>query len=329
MADPASSFTAIAHPNIALIKYWGKRDVARNLPAVGSLSVTLDGLRARTSVGFDADLQHDQVILNGREDVGAARRVTACLDRLRREAGIRSGARVISDNDFPTGAGLASSAAGIAALVTAAAAALRLTLPAERLIDIACLGSGSAPRSLYGGLVAMRNLPDGCITCESVLAPESWPVSIIIAVTATEPKAVSSREGMELSRQTSPFYAEWVGGHEADLGAALEHVRQRDFAALGELAEHNCLKMHSVMMTTRPPLLYWTAATLACMHVVQQLRRGGVPVFFTVDAGPQVKALCAPGASEVVRQALAAVPGVQRIISSKPGSGARCISVDE
>jgi diphosphomevalonate decarboxylase len=329
MADPAIPFTAIAHPNIALIKYWGKRDVARNLPAVGSLSVTLDGLRARTSVGFDPDLQHDEVILNGREDVDTARRVTACLDRLRRAAGISSAARVISDNDFPTGAGLASSAAGIAALVTAAAAALKLSLSEQQLIDIACLGSGSAPRSLYSGIVAMRNLPDGRVACESVLAPEVWPLSIIIAVTTTEPKAMSSREGMKLSRETSPFYAEWVGGHDADLEAALEHVRQRDLAALGELAEHNCLKMHSVMMTTRPALLYWTAATLACMHVVQQLRRSGVPVFFTVDAGPQVKALCAPRASEVVRQALAAVPGVQRIISSKPGSGARCVSDDE
>ena len=328
MPDPATA-TAVAHPNIALIKYWGKRDVARNLPAVGSLSVTLDAMRARTTVGFDPALSQDRVTLNGREDPETARRVGACLDLLRHEAGVTSGARVVSDNDFPTGAGLASSAAGFAALITAAVAALGLDLPQDRLAEVTRIGSGSAPRSLYGGFAVMRNFPDGHVVCEPALAPVAWPLEVVIAVTATRPKTVSSRDGMELSRATSPFYAEWVHGHDADLDAAMEHLRRRDFAALAELAEHNCLKMHSVMMTTRPPLLYWTPATLECMQRVQVLRRSGVPVFFTVDAGPQLKAVCAPGASGAVRQALADVPGVTQVIVSGLGEGARVVSADE
>jgi diphosphomevalonate decarboxylase len=320
---------AVAHPNIALIKYWGKRDAARNLPAVGSLSVTLDGMRARTRVSFSPGQRHDSVTLNGRVDAETARRVTACLDLLRREAGTDWGATVVSDNDFPTGAGLASSAAGFAALVTAAARALRLESTAERLAEVARIGSGSAPRSLFGGFALMRNQPDGGVSCAPLLAPDDWPLEVVIAITATGPKAVSSRGGMAASRDTSPYYAEWVRSHESDLDAGEAAVQRRDFPALAELAEHNCLKMHAVMMSTRPPLLYWEPATLACMHRVRQLRESGVPVFFTVDAGPQVKAVCAPGAAPAVREALAVVPGVVQVVMSRLGVGARVVGADE
>lgn len=320
--------TAIAHPNIALIKYWGKRDPVRNLPAVGSLSVTLAALCARTTVHFDPDLAADQVTLNGREEPATVRRVAACLDLLRRDAGVSCHARVIAENDFPTGAGLASSAAGFAALVTAASAALGLRLAEARRAEIARIGSGSAPRSLYGGFALMRNLPDGGVLCEPALAAEEWPLEVVIAVTDTGPKGVSSREGMEISRKTSPFYAEWVRGHEADLDAALSSLRRRDFFALAEIAEHNCLKMHAVTMTSRPPLLYWAPATLACIRVVRGLRDAGLPVFFTVDAGPQLKAVCAPGGTSEVVAALRTLPGVTRIITSRLGQGARVLASD-
>lgn len=317
--------TAIAHPNIALIKYWGKRDAAHNLPAVGSLSITLDALRARTNVVVDPQAGADSVLLNGREDPVTAGRVTAVLDLLRRRSGIASAMRVVSENDFPTGAGLASSAAGFAALVTAAAAALGIGADAAELTEAARIGSGSAPRSLFGGFVLLRNGADGGVSCEPVLAPEDWPLSVIIAITTAGPKEISSRDGMTSSRETSPYYGEWLRSHDADLDAGLECVSQRDFVRLAELAEHNCLKMHAVMMTTRPPLLYWTPATLACLQAVRELRRTGTPVFFTIDAGPQVKAVCEPAASAKVAAALAAVPGVTRIIESGLGHGARLI----
>lgn len=317
--------TAVAHPNIALVKYWGKREDAGNLPAVGSLSITLDGMRARTTVEFAAALSADRVVLDGREDAETTRRVGACLDLLRRRAGSGLRAQVTSDNDFPTGAGLASSAAGFAALVTAAAAALGLRLAPEELTEVARLGSGSAPRSLYGGFALLRNAPGGGVRCEPWLGPAEWPLRVVVAITREGPKETGSRDGMAQSRATSPYYAEWVRGHAADLEAGMRLVRARDFAGLAELAEHNCLKMHAVMLTTRPPLLYWAPATLACMQAVLALRRAGTPVFFTVDAGAQVKAVCLPEAAAPVAAALAAVPGVSRVLESGLGAGARLV----
>ncbi len=313
---------AVAHPNVALVKYWGKRARAGNLPATGSLSLVLGGLATETSVQFDPALIRDRVLLDGREDAETTARVSACLDELRREAGVIARATVESRNDFPTGAGLASSASGFAALVTAGAGALGLHLDGQRLAEIARIGSGSAPRSLLGGVVVLTNR-DATTVCEQVTSPADWPLEIVVAVTTTGPKETSSRTGMALSEQTSPYYDAWVQTHGADLAAGLAAVRSRDFAALAELAEHNCLKMHAVMLTTRPPLIYWTPATLACLHRVQDMRRGGVPVFFTVDAGPQVKAVCLPGAADEVAAALAAVPGVLRILRSPLGEGAR------
>jgi len=313
---------AVAHPNVALIKYWGKRARAGNLPATGSLSLVLGGLATETSVRFDPALARDRVVLDGREDADTSARVTACLDELRREAGVGTCATVESRNDFPTGAGLASSASGFAALVMAGAGALGLRLTDQRLAEIARLGSGSAPRSLLGGVVLLTNR-DATTVCEQVASPADWPLEIVVAVTTTGPKATSSRIGMALSEQTSPFYDAWVQTHGADLAAGLAAVRARDFPVLADLAEHNCLKMHAVMLTTRPPLIYWTPATLACLHRVQELRRDGVPVFFTVDAGPQVKAVCLPHAAADVAAALAAIPGVLEILRSPLGEGAR------
>ncbi len=313
---------AVAHPNVALVKYWGKRARAGNLPATGSLSLVLGGLATETSVRFDPALRGDRVLLDGHEEPETTARVTACLDLLRREAGITAGAVVESRNDFPTGAGLASSASGFAALVTAGAGALGLRLTSQRLAEIARLGSGSAPRSLLGGVVLLTNR-DATTVCEQIAAPADWPLEIVVAVTTTGPKATSSRVGMELSEQTSPYYDAWVQTHAGDLAAGLAAVRSRDFTALAEIAEHNCLKMHAVMLTTRPALVYWTPATLGCLHRIEALRRDGVPVFFTIDAGPQVKAVCLPSRADEVAAELAAVPGVLRIMRSPLGEGAR------
>jgi diphosphomevalonate decarboxylase len=315
---------AVAHPNVALVKYWGKRARAGNLPATGSLSLVLGGLTTETQVVFDASLGRDRVLLDGREDAETTARVSACLDELRREAGVTTRAAVESRNDFPTGAGLASSASGFAALVTAGAGALGLQLPGQRLAEIARMGSGSAPRSLLGGIVLLTNR-EATTACEQVAAPAVWPLTTVVAVTTAGPKETSSRAGMVLSEQTSPYYDAWVATHGADLAAGVAAVQARDFTALAELAEHNCLKMHAVMLATRPPLIYWAPATVACLHRIQALRRDGVPVFFTVDAGPQVKAVCLPGAAGAVAAALAEVPGVLRVLQSPLGEGARLL----
>lgn len=315
--------TAVAHPNVALIKYWGKHDPRSNMPATGSLSLTLAQLHTRTTVEFSSAYDSDQLVLDGASAPAALPKVGAVLDRLRKYVGCEWYARVESANDFPTGAGLASSASGYAALTVAAAAALDAPLSTDELANIARLGSGSAPRSLYPGIVLLE--PDAeyrAITCRSLCAPDDWPLQVQVAITSRQHKAVASTGGMELSRQTSAFYPAWLSTHPADLSAAVNSVAQRDFAALAELAEYSCLKMHAVALSSRPGLLYWNDATLACMQRIRELRAAGVAVFFTVDAGPQVKAVCEAGASEEVRSALADCPGVLEIRSCGLGAGA-------
>lgn len=319
---------AEAHPNIALIKYWGKRDVPLNLPAVGSLSITLDTLWTRTRVQFDASLQQDRVHLNGREDDKETRRIGACLDLLRERAGCRLHARVDSRNNFPTGAGLASSASGFAALVIAADAALGLQLSPQDLSAYARRGSGSAARSIFGGYVewAHGERSDGSDSiARPLLDADAWPLSVVVAVTSTAQKAIGSTAGMNLTRDTAPYWDAWVATGEADLAEARAAIAARDFERLAAIAEYSCLKMHALAMSARPGLLYWNGTTVEGMHRVRQLRAQGHAVFFTIDAGPQIKAICLPESAAAVEAALRDLPGVLRVHRTGLGAGARRI----
>ena len=318
--------TAIAHPNIALVKYWGKTDHEQNLPAVGSLSITLDGLSTTTRVSFNPAATSDRFVFGGRVVPAMLSRVSACLDDLRRRVEVTTRAVVESDNDFPTAAGLASSASGFAALVVAADAALGARLTRTELAELARRASGSAARSIFGGFVELSLVDSGRRTeTRQLLEPAAWPLHVVVAVTETRPKTVGSTEGMVRTERTSPYYPAWVASSPADLGDARTALERRDFEALADVSESSCLKMHGVMMSARPGLMYWNGATVECIRVVRGLRAAGVPVFFTIDAGPQVKAICLPEASDRVRGELSAVPGVQRVMSVGLGDGARVI----
>ena len=318
---------AIAHPNVALIKYWGKADTAQNLPAVGSLSLTLAGLSTQTSVRFESALVKDEITINGASVDSALPQVERCLSELRQRAGVSKKAFVESINDFPTAAGLASSASGYAALVTAAAAALGLELTVEELANIARLGSGSAARSLYSGIVTLQKSNDGSsqVNCESISAPEDWPLTVLVAITSREHKTIGSTDGMERSKETSPYYQAWIQSHEHDLQHAIDYVGARAFQQLADVSEHSCLKMHAVAQTSQPPLLYWSGITLDLLQKVQELRAQQIPAFFTVDAGPQVKVVCLPEVADRVAQELHQVPGVLEIIRATLGQGARVV----
>ena len=310
---------AQAQPNIALIKYWGKRDVDRNLPAVGSLSVTLDTLWTRMSVEFSDSIQNDELEVNGVAGQLMLARVSRCIDLV---AGAdRPRAVVKSEGNFPIAAGLASSASAFAALVVAANKAVgktRETLPLARL---AGESSGSAARSLYGGFVELT-AGEKRIDVETIADVSDWPLDVVIAVTEESAKPVSSSAAMIRSAETSPFYSSWLEQQAVDLESARDAIRYRDFEKLAVVSEHNCLKMHSVMWASRPPVVYWRKATLACMDTIRSLQANGNPVFFTIDAGPQVKAICLPEATSTVRDALAACTGVIRTMESGLGEGA-------
>lgn len=310
---------ATAAPNIALIKYWGKRDRSRNLPAVGSISLTLAELQTRMRVEFDAALEEDCLTINGASEPGMLSRISRCLDAVAGPA--RSRARVDSVANFPVAAGLASSASAFAAVVVAAAKAAGLDADRQRLANLAGSASGSAARSLYGGFVELENRDDDVVV-RTLREPDEWPLRIVVAITSSGPKPVGSGEAMERSRLTSPFYRRWVDEQPADLAAARAAIDARDFGQLAAVAEHNCLKMHSVMWASRPPVVYWNSATLDCLQRVRELQAAGTEVFFTIDAGPQVKAVCTPDSEARVASALAELDGVEKVLASGLGPGA-------
>jgi len=318
--------TAHAQPNIALVKYWGKRDAVLNLPAAGSLSITLDALHTRTRVRFDDALAADDISLNGEHDEAQSRKIGAFLDLFRTRAGVTTRARVESGNDFPTGAGLASSASGFAALAVAADGALGLDLDARELSRLARRGSGSAARSIFGGFVEMATgmRDDGeDAFAAPLLDPSAWPLEVVVAITTREKKNISSRVGMDRTRDTSPFYRDWIATVPGDLATARAAVQTRDFEKLARVSEASCMAMHAVMLAARPALLYWNAATLECVRCVRALQAEGTGVFFTIDAGPQVKAVCLPDDALRVADALRDVAGVQDVLVSGLGEGAR------
>lgn len=313
---------AVAHPNIALVKYWGKQDRPGNRPAVPSLSVTLDSLYTHTHVRFDPALATDTFSINGRADEPAASRVTRCLDAFRALSGRDEFAMVTTRNNFPTGAGLASSASGFAALVVAADRALALNLPRTELSRIARRSSGSAARSVYGGFVEMPLDPEDEAAYPLLDAAE-WPLSVVVAVTETGAKTIGSTEGMQHTARTSDYYQAWLTAAGTDFLEARDAIEQRDFDRLARVSEKSCLKMHGLMLSADPGLIYWKQATVACLHRIRELRDQGVAVFFTMDAGPQVKAVCLPVHRAHVAASLASLPGVVEVLESGLGRGAR------
>lgn len=309
--------TAIAHPNVALVKYWGKASGPHNVPATPSLSLTLAAFSTTTTV---APARQDSLARNGQAVVDP--KVARFLAGLRERFGLPP-LSVETANDFPTGCGLASSASGFAALVTAIDGCFGLGLTTAERSAWARHGSGSAARSIVGGFGALRH--DGVDwTGEALLAAEAWPLKVVIGITTSRPKAVASTAGMERSRRTSPFYGAWLESTQEDYAVARRAVAERDFPTLARVTESSCLKMHGVALASDPGLIYWNGATVAGLHRVRALREAGAQVFFTVDAGPQIKAVCMPDDAAAVRAGLAALPGVETVVVSALGGGAAC-----
>lgn len=317
--------TAKANTNIALIKYWGKRDEKLFLPMNSSISITLDRFYTITTVEFKRDLHKDIFLLNnklGSEKEG--QKVFRFIDMLRELTGTYLPAVVTSENKVPTAAGFASSASGFAALAAAGAKALNLELSEKELSALARQGSGSACRSIYGGYVEWKKGEriDGKDSVANQLLPEDhWDISILSVMVASKQKKISSREGMKRTLETSPFYAGWLQTIEKDLQIAREAIICKDFKRLGKVVEANALKMHATMLGAEPPFLYWQSGTLEVMEQVQNLRLLGVPVYFTIDAGANVKVLCLPEYEQKVYEALINLSSVQQVIPCHPGQG--------
>jgi diphosphomevalonate decarboxylase len=319
--------TARAHANIALVKYWGKRDSARNLPAAGSLSLTLDALTTVTTVRFDPALTVDRMTLDGAPATGPVlARTSAWLDHVRARAGTTAHATIDTVNHFPTASGLASSASGFAALAVAATRAAGLDLAAPELSRLARLGSGSAARSIFGGFVRMRAADD-----DAFAAPIASPAAAALAARARMVVAVvgggavkshGSRDAMEHCAATSPLYAGWLAVVPADLATAEAAIADADLDGLGAVAEASALAMHAAAIASRPAVVYWQPATVALLAAVRALRDAGVPAWATIDAGPHVKILTDDAHAAEVAGRVRAVPGVTATLISAAGGAA-------
>jgi diphosphomevalonate decarboxylase len=315
--------------NLALVKYFGKRDLTLNLPAAGSLSLTLEPLETITEVTWDPSFSRDEVWLGGeRAAPKFQRRVFRFLDLVRQLSGNERFFRVVTTNSFPTAAGLASSASGFAALALAATKCAGLDLGSDELSVLARRGSGSAARSITGGisLWQMGERDDGSDSfATTLLSPSAWDLRVIVGVTELGSKAVGSTDAMEHTRMTSPYYEAWIRSVETDLVDAVQAVRERDFQALGEVTERSALSMHAATLAARPAIPYWNGTTIEALHLIRRLRQEGLDVYFTCDAGPQPKALCTAESSAEVQEALKRLPGVKSVIPCRLGNGVRVI----
>lgn len=315
---------ALAHPNIALIKYWGNKDSHLRIPANGSISMNLAGLYTQTAVSFDPSLTSDHVVINDRPVTGPSEhRVSAFLDRVREMSGKQEFARVASCNNFPTGAGIASSASAFAALSLAATAAAGLDLSQRDLSRLARTGSGSACRSVPGGYVEWQVGDDDASSfAYSIAPPDHWDLVDCIAVVSQAHKPVGSTEGHALA-STSPLQASRVEDAPRRLEICRHAIQERDFEALAEVTELDCNLMHAVMMTSSPALIYWEPATLEIIHAVQTWRKAGTPVCYTIDAGPNVHVLCSEDYANDINGWLGQLHGVEKVLTAAPGGPTR------
>jgi diphosphomevalonate decarboxylase len=323
---------ALAHSNIAFSKYWGKRPYEGNYPATPSLSLTLDALTTRTKVVFESSLSADRFLLGGKEQSGAPLlRVRALLDRLRAATRTHDFAEVVSNSDFPTASGLASSASGFAALALAAVRALGLDWDVARVSDLARASSASAARSVYGGFVELAAGPleatTQALSARPVAPPSYVDWRLVIAVAGEGEKLVGSTSGMEETRRASPYYASWLalapGLHEG----LLEALSARDLERFGSLAEESAFAMHASAMAAK--IVYFSGVTLEVLRAVRELRASAIPLFATMDAGPHVKLLCRTDDAPEIARRLRTVPGVTRVLEARPAEGARAIDPAE
>lgn len=317
-----------AYTNIALIKYWGKRDEKLFLPMNSSLSLTLDSFYTETSVSFEDSTEGDVFYLNDAlQDAKATQKVSRFLDLFRQEAGITSAAVVKSTNFVPTAAGLASSASGMAALAGAANLASGLNLDKTTLSTYARRGSGSATRSMFGGFVEWEKGTNNEDSRAIKIDDASWDIGMVTIIVNDKQKSISSREGMKNTVATSPFYPSWLESTAVDLANIKEAILAKDFEQVGMITESNGMKMHATMLGANPPLSYWEPDSVRAMQAVRNLRESGIPCYFTMDAGPNVKVLCRLSDSQKIKDYLVQTFNPEQIVISGPGKDLEEISI--
>ena len=326
MVNHSHQTTARATSNIAFVKYWGRIDDTLRLPMNGSVSMNLSETYTTTTVEFDDSLTEDVVELEG-ETLNSKQtgRVSQHLDRIRVIAGITTFARVDSHNNFPMGAGIASSASAFAALTVAGCTAAGLKLSEQDLTILARQGSGSACRSVPSGFVQWHyGATSEESYAEQIAPPEHWDVRDLVAITQTEHKEVSSAKGNQLVT-TSPFNATRIDLAYQSVDIMRAAILERDWTTFGEETEREAVRLHMIAMTSQPPIFYWSPVTLRIMQAVMTLRKAGLETYYTIDAGANVHVLALGDDVDAVETKLFEIEGVSRIIHNRPGAGTRIL----
>ena len=315
--------TAKAHTNIALVKYWGKKDQELIIPQTDSLSLTLNEFYTTTTVNFDNNLTSDLVAIDQQTlSKKEAKKVVHVLDIVRQLSGIKAFARVESINHVPTAAGLASSASAFAALAGAASTAAGLNLSNRDLSRLARRGSGSATRSIYGGLVEwQKGIDDASSFAQPILENVDFPIEMLAVLVDTKKKKVSSRSGMQSSVETSPYYDAWRQVVANDMIAIKQAIKAKDIDQIGHIAEENALRMHALTFSADPGFTYFNGETLTIIKAVEDLRKQGVNCYYTMDAGPNVKVIYDRGNRSKIVEELSNIVGPERLVVSQPGPG--------
>lgn len=320
--------SAIAYSNIALIKYWGRSEQygpSLNIPLNDTVSMTKYGLdsdvhlQAHTTIDFLEEYEKDTVILEGTALKGRdMERILRVVNPLRESANVDYKFKMVSENDFPTQAGLASSAAGFAALTIAVVDALNIDFSKEEISTYARLGSGSAARSVHGGFVYWhKGSSHETSYAEQICGPEEFDMNAVIAIVNEEKKDITSDVGHE-SAQTSPFNEARIKLSQKQAKEIKKAILDNDFSKVGKMAEENCKYMHTVMMTSSQPLFYWQPSTLKVIKSIQKMRKEGLECYFTIDAGPNVHALCRPEDRDEIQKSLEKLEYVNKTIPVKP-----------
>lgn len=319
----SSKATAIAPSNIAFTKYWGKKDELLRLPENGSISMSLSNLLTTTTVEFSDKYKGDEIIIDGIKEEGPSERVIEHLDRVRKLANTDKKAKVISNNNFPSGTGLSSSASGFAALTVSACAAAGLNLGELELSILARLGAGSACRSIPGGFVEWLDGETSETSYAVSIFPASyWDIADVVAIVSTGKKDVPTSAGHKTA-QSSPFMKVRLISMKEKNKKVKKLIEQKKFSEFGELLEAEALELHAIMLTQKPALIYWTPGTLRIMKLIGHWRKDGIQVYFTINTGQDIHLICEQQNIDKVKLKLKELEEVKDIIVNTPGEGTR------
>lgn len=319
--------TAIAPSNIAFVKYWGKKDEKLRLPENASISMNLSNLLTMTTVEFLPSLKTDDVVINGEKASGLTlQRVEEQLNRIRDRAKISDKAKVASENNFPRGTGLSSSASGFAALTLAAEKAAELNLTEKELSILARQSSGSACRSIPDGFVEWLD-GDTSETSYSVsiFSPDYWSIVDIVVVLSNNIKDVLTSEGQKIAK-SSPFFSVRLQNIQKKINECKRLIKAKKFTEFGKFIEAEALELHAIMLTSTPSLIYWLPMTVRLMHLVKNWRREGTEVYFTVNTGQNIHLVVEEKNKDKVLKELKNTNGIINVTVNKPSVGARLVN---